>query len=136
VKRLSGALIVALFVLVSCSHKEACKSEKAACKGEKAVHECTKACDHSAHKAMAKDHVCTEACDHSAAAMAKTHVCSDDCKAECKAAHMEKHGADHVCTDACKAECKLKAEHGAGEHAGEAVKETPETEHEGGEVKD
>jgi len=136
VKRLLGVLIVATFVLVSCSHKEACKSEKTACKGEKAAHECKLACDHSADKAMAKDHVCTQACDHSADAMAKDHVCSDDCKAECKAAHMEKQGADHVCTDACKAECKMKAEHAVGEHAGDAVEETPETEHDGGEDKD
>ena len=145
-KRLLGILIIAMFVLVSCAHKDVSKSDEACGSKEahacteacdhsadkadcatKEDHVCTEACDHSADKAMAKDHVCTEACDHSADAMAKDHECSDECKAECKAAHMEKHGADHVCTDECKAECKMKAAHG---------EEAPEAGHEGGEDKD
>ena len=134
-KKLLVLFIIAMFVLVGCAHKEATKADDAACASKEAHectaacdhsadkamakdHVCTEACDHSAHKAMAKDHVCTDACDHSADAMAKDHECSEDCKAECKAAHMEKHGADHVCTDACKAECKMKAEH-SEEAAGE-----------------
>lgn len=117
VKKLLGVLIVAMFVLVSCAHKEAtCTSDKDGCASEKAAHVCTEACDHSADKAMKAKHVCTEACDHSADAMAKDHKCTEACTEECKAAHMEKMGAEHVCTDECSAECKAKhAEGEAGE---------------------
>ena len=101
-KKLLVVLVVSMFVLMSCAHKEACKSEKEAGCESKADHVCTAACDHSDHKAMAKDHVCTEACDHSADAMAKKHECSAECQAKWMAGHMEKMGADHVCTDACK----------------------------------
>lgn len=139
-KKLLVVLVVSMFVLMSCAHKEACKSEKEAGCESKEAHVCTETCDHSDHKAMAKDHVCTEACDHSTDAMAKDHKCSAECQAKWMAAHMEKMGADHVCTDECKAECKSK--HAEGEHAGEAVEgehagEAVEEEgHEGGEDKD
>jgi len=139
VKKLLGVLIVSMFVLMSCAHKEACTSDDSACESKeeacasKGAHVCTEACDHSADKAMAQVHVCTEACDHSADAMAKEHECSEAYKAECKAVHMEKHDADHVCTEACTAECKAKAEHAEGEHA---VEPEGEKDHEGGEDKD
>lgn len=142
VKKLLGVLIVSMFVLVSCAHKEGCKTAKAdACSKE--AHACTAACDHSADKAMAKDHQCSaeSMATWQTAHMEKmgaNHVCTDECKvahmakhqsahkcsAECKAAHMEKMGADHVCTDVCKAECKMK--HAKSEQPGEAVKEDGE----------
>ena len=107
-------MIVAMFVLSSCAHKHSCKMKMDNADAKATAHVCTAACDHSAEKAMAADHVCTAACDHADhATMAKEHKCTEACTAECKAAHMEKHGADHVCTDACAADCKMKTEQDA-----------------------
>lgn len=64
-KKLIGILIISMFVLMSCSHKAACKSKKVDCSSEKIAHVCTDECAEGCTmtKTHAADvHVCTDAC--------------------------------------------------------------------------